>query len=562
MGAVAMVPFSKINAQNCVVHIMIGIDEMNELRRRKDFNWVTDILMKHDEDKTALMLMDQDESIQNITYGELIRKSMQYANLLWDEGIHTGDSILIMTKMIPDLWYIAIASALVGVVYSPAPLLLTSGDIKYRVEQINARAVFTDYDSRKSIENATRGYFIKIFDVTSEEFQNRVDVKPSEYSPIHRDPETPHAIFFTSGTEGKPKAIVHNGYYPLGHLSTAMWLGIGPKDIHWNISSPGWAKWAWSNLYAPLVAGSTSFAYEQGRFSAERSLAVLENYPITSLCTAPTVWRMFLVQKLDNFRPLALKKCSSAGEPLNPEIISRWEKITGVTIRDGYGQSESTAMIGNIDPNKIKPGSAGKPLLQYDLRIVDDDGNELGPGEEGNIAVRVDNRVPGLFDRYGNDSALNADRFKHGFYYTGDLGKMDADGYIWFVSRADDVIKASDYRIGPFEVESALLTHPAVAESAVVPTPDEIRGNLVKAFVILRPGFKPSSELARELSLHVKSVTAPYMRPKKIEFVSELPKTISGKIIRKQLRNLEMEKYAAKKNIDQGTLSGREYKIP
>ena len=541
---------------------MIDLEEMKELQLHKDFNWVTDILMKHDEDKTALMLMDQDENIQNVTYGELVRKSMQYANLLWDEGIHKGDAILIMTKMIPDLWYVAIASALVGVVYSPAPLLLTSGDIKYRVEQINAKAVFTDSDSRKSIENATRGYFLKIFDVTSEEFQNRVDVKPSEYSPIHRDPETPHAIFFTSGTEGKPKAIVHNGYYPLGHLSTALWLGIGPKDIHWNISSPGWAKWAWSNLYAPLVAGSTSFAYEQGRFSAERSLSVLENYPITSLCTAPTVWRMFLVQKLDSFRPLALKKCSSAGEPLNPEIISRWEKITGVTIRDGYGQSESTAMIGNIDPNRIKPGSAGKPLLQYDLRIVDEDGNELGPGEEGNIAVRIDNRVPGLFDRYGNDSALNADRFKHGFYYTGDLGKIDSDGYIWFVSRADDVIKASDYRIGPFEVESALMSHPAVAESAVVPTPDEIRGNLVKAFVILRPGFKPSSDLARELSLHVKSVTAPYMRPKKIEFVSELPKTISGKIIRKQLRNLEMEKYAAKKNIDQGTLGGREYRIP
>ncbi len=541
---------------------MIDLEEMKELQLHKDFNWVTDILMKHDEDKTALMLMDQDENIQNVTYGELVRKSMQYANLLWDEGIHKGDAILIMTKMIPDLWYVAIASALVGVVYSPAPLLLTSGDIKYRVEQINAKAVFTDSDSRKSIENATRGYFLKIFDVTSEEFQNRVDVKPSEYSPIHRDPETPHAIFFTSGTEGKPKAIVHNGYYPLGHLSTALWLGIGPKDIHWNISSPGWAKWAWSNLYAPLVAGSTSFAYEQGRFSAERSLSVLENYPITSLCTAPTVWRMFLVQKLDSFRPLALKKCSSAGEPLNPEIISRWEKITGVTIRDGYGQSESTAMIGNIDPNRIKPGSAGKPLLQYDLRIVDEDGNELGPGEEGNIAVRIDNRVPGLFDRYGNDSALNADRFKHGFYYTGDLGKIDSDGYIWFVSRADDVIKASDYRIGPFEVESALMSHPAVAESAVVPTPDEIRGNLVKAFVILRPGFKPSSDLARELSLHVKSVTAPYMRPKKIEFVSELPKTISGKIIRKQLRNLEMERYAAKKDAEEGTLGGREYRIP
>ncbi len=534
---------------------------IGEFASKRDFNWVADILSLHPPDRTALMIMNQEEQIERITYGDLLKYSKRYANFLWSEGIHAGDTILIIMKMIPDLWYLAVASSIAGVVYSPAPVLLNSADIEYRIQQTGAKAIFTDSETRKVVSKAARGKFIKIFDVTEESVSNRIEIESTDYSDYFRDPAKPHAIFFTSGTEGKPKAIVHNGYYPLGHLSTAQWLGLDADDVHWNISSPGWAKWAWSNLYAPLMTGCTAFAFEQGRFSASRSLKVLENYPITSLCTAPTVWRMFMVEDMSNFHPMALKKCSSAGEPLNPEVISRWEKITGLRIKDGYGQSETTAMVGNTHAGAIKPGSAGKPLLQYDIRIVDDDGVELPTDVEGNIAVKINGTVPGLFDGYGNDPDLNRERFRNGFYLTGDLGKMDADGYIWFVSRADDVIKASDYRIGPFEVESALITHPAVAESAVVGKPDPIRGNVVKAFVVLKPGFRPSEDLARELSFHVRKITAPYMRPKVLEFVPDLPKTISGKIIRKKLRNLEAERNGGDSH-GLGTLGGPEFLIP
>ena len=534
---------------------------MKDLASKKDFNWVADILNYHRGEKTALMIMNQDEEIEQISYTDLLKFSNQYANFFWSEGIHAGDAILVIMKMIPDLWYIAIASAIAGVTYSPAPILLNSSDIEYRIQQTGAKAIFTDSDTRRTVLEAARGKFIKIFDVTEEYFSNRIRVESSQYEDYFREPEKPHAIFFTSGTEGKPKAIIHNGYYPLGHMSTAQWLGLDENDIHWNISSPGWAKWAWSNLYAPLIIGSTAFAFEQGRFSAERSLRVLENYPITSLCTAPTVWRMFMVEDLRHFHPMSLKKCSSAGEPLNPEVIARWENVTHLRIKDGYGQSETTAMVGNTEASMIKPGSAGKPLLQYDIRIVDDDGIELPDNTEGNIAVKIEGTVPGLFGGYGNDPALNRERFRNGFYLTGDLGRKDGDGYIWFVSRADDVIKASDYRIGPFEVESALIKHPAVAESAVVGKPDSIRGNVVKAFVVLKPGFEPSENLARELSFHVKAVAAPYMRPKVLEFVPELPKTISGKIIRKKLRSLEAVRMAVE-STGTGTMGGPEFIIP
>ncbi len=533
-----------------------------DLNSKRDFNWVADVLFQHPRDKTALMIMNQDEEIQKISYGGLISSSMRYANLMWDEGIHAGDTVLIIMKMIPDLWYLTVGAAVSGVVYSPAPILLNKSDIEYRIEQTGAKAIFTDSDTRKMVMEAAKGKFVKVFDVTEEWFQDRLQIEPDHYAEVFREPEEPHAIFFTSGTEGRPKVITHNGYYPLGHVSTAQWLGLKDSDIHWNISSPGWAKWAWSNLYAPLVTGSTSFAFEQGRFSAERSLMVLANYPITSLCTAPTVWRMFMLQDLNEFKPMSLNKCSSAGEPLNPEIISKWEKVTGIRIRDGYGQSESTAMVGNLNVDSIRPGSAGKPLLQYDIRIVNDQGKEVPAGTEGNIAVKMENKIPGLFLGYGNDKELNNDRFRNGYYYTGDLGKKDNEGYIWFVSRADDVIKASDYRIGPFEVESALLTHHAVAESAVVGSPDKIRGDVVKAFVVLRNGYEPTLELARELSFHVKVNVAPYMRPKRIEFVTELPKTISGKIIRKQLRRMELDAATDGSTVNKGTFGGYEFNIP
>lgn len=523
------------------------MENIEEFFKKENFNWARDVLERHDQNRTALMLMDERENVFKIKYSKLLKMARKYANFLNNEGIKKNDTILILTKLIPDLWYISVSSIYSGIVYSPAPVLLSKNDLRYRIMETGARAIFTDSDSFNLVSQAVKGIYTKVFDVTDENFKNKIMLESDEYDGINSDPNADQVIFFTSGTEGLPKMIVHDGYYPIGHLSTTKWLNIDRNDIHWNISSPGWAKWAWSSFYAPFNVGATVFAFEQKRFSAERALKALENYPITSICAPPTVWRMFLVQDLSNFKPMALKKASSAGEPLNPEIISKWEKITGVRIRDGYGQTETTAMVGNIDSEKIKPGSAGKPLLQYDIKIVDDLGNILPPNAEGHIAVRLKSRTPGLFKGYRNDPKLNDDRFKNGFYFTGDLGKMDEDGYIWFVSRADDVIKASDYRIGPFEVESALLTHPAVAESAVVPSPDPIRGNIVKAYVVLKHGYEPGEELARELSFHVREITAPYKRPKKIEFVKELPKTISGKIIRKELRKREIEMQNVKK---------------
>jgi len=516
--------------------------------------------MQQNLGKLALMILDDEEQLVEISYSTLLEKAKRYANLLRDEGLKAGDAIIIMMRMVPDLWYLSIASSILGVAYSPAPILLSKNDIIYRINQTGAKAIFADAYTIRQVEEAARGIYTKIFNVSDGNFQNRVATEESFVSNFHKDPMTQHAIFFTSGTEGMPKTIIHNGFYPLGHSSTVQWLGIDSRDIHWNISSPGWAKWAWSNLYAPLLAGATAFAFDQERFSAERTLSVLENYPVTSLCTAPTVWRMFMTLDLKDFKPLVLKKAASAGEPLNAEVINRWKQLTGILIKDGYGQTETTAVIGNTDTSAIKPGSAGKPLLHYKIHIVDDLGKEKMPMEEGNIAIRLDGDVPGIFSSYGNDPSLNSDRFRYGYYYTGDLGKIDEEGYVWFVSRADDVIKASDYRIGPFEVESALMTHPAVAESAVVASPDRIRGNVVKAFVILRKGYTPSNTLARDLSFHVKKVTAAYMRPKRIEFVTDLPKTISGKIIRKELRAMELRRFDA--NNENETVRPNEFIIP
>ena len=368
------------------VKFMINIEDFS---KKEDFNWAKDILEKHDQNKNALMLMDENEHVSYITYKETLETARKYANFLNDEGIKKGDTILILTKLIPDLWYISISSSYSGIIYSPTPVLLSKSDLRYRIMETKAKAIFTDSDALNLVSQSVKGIYIKIYDVTDENFKNKLALENDDYNDINNDPHSDQVIFFTSGTEGLPKLIVHDGYYPIGHFSTVSWLNIGENDLHWNISSPGWAKWAWSSFYAPFNVGATVFAFDQKRFSAERALKALENYPITSICAPPTVWRMFLIQNLDNFKPMALKKAASAGEPLNPEIINKWEKITGIKIRDGYGQTETTAMVGNIDTEKIKPGSAGKPLLQYEIKIVDENGNVLPFNTEGQVMISV-----------------------------------------------------------------------------------------------------------------------------------------------------------------------------
>jgi acyl-coenzyme A synthetase/AMP-(fatty) acid ligase len=332
--------------------------------------------------------------------------------------------------------------------------------------------------------------------------------------------------------------------YPIGHIVTGKyWLDLKQDDMHWNVSDTGWAKAAWSSFFGPWVMGSAQFIHHTDKFDPVKTLEFLQKYPVTTMCGAPTIYRMLVLQDLKKYKFPKLRHCVGAGEPLNPEIIEVWKRATGCTIRDGYGQTETVLLCGSFPCLEPKFGSMGKPTPGFDLRVIDDEGNILPPNKEGDIAIRVKPNPPvGLFKEYWKEPEKTAASFRKDWYITGDRAFVDEDGYFWFVGRADDVILTSGYRIGPFEVESALIEHPAVAESAVVSSPDKTRGEVVKAFVVLAPGFTASDELLKELQEHVKKVTAPYKYPRKIDFVESLPKTVSGKIRRVELRNSEWGK--------------------
>ena len=355
----------------------------------------------------------------------------------------------------------------------------------------------------------------------------------------------PLVIFFTSGTTGEPKMVLHDQSYPLGHIVTArFWHDLRTNDLHFTLSDTGWAKSAWGKFYGQWIEGSAIFVYDiRSKFNATEILPLIEKYGITTFCCPPTIYRMLILADLDKFDFTELRHCVSAGEPLNPEVIKAWKDATGLTIYEGYGQTETVLCIGTFPGMVPKFGSMGKPSPGWHIELHDDHGKPVGIHEEGRIAINMAERPVGMFREYLNNEEENKKSFVDGFYYTGDKAYKDEDGYFWFIGRDDDVIKSSGYRIGPFEVESALIEHPAVAEAAVVGSPDDIRGLIVKAFVILKPGFKPSEPLTREIQEHVKKVTAPYKYPRAIEYTETLPKTISGKIRRKELREREMKKF-------------------
>jgi acetyl-CoA synthetase/medium-chain acyl-CoA synthetase len=336
--------------------------------------------------------------------------------------------------------------------------------------------------------------------------------------------------------------------YSIGHIVTGKyWLDLKSADLHWNLSDTGWAKAAYSNLFGPWIMGAAMFTFDgRGRFDARQTLEILERYPISTFCAPPTAYRLLVLENLSHYRLAALRHCIGAGEPLNPEVIEAWQRGTGQTIRDGYGQTETVILVANFPPLAVKPGSMGKPSPGFTIGIVDDDGREVPAGTEGDIAVKVSPMRPvGLFQEYWRNPEATSNCLRGEWYITGDRAIRDEDGYFWFVGRADDVIISAGYRIGPFEVESALVEHPSVAEAAVVASPDQIRGEIVKAFVILAPGHQPSEQLGQDLQEHVKRVTAPYKYPREIEFTTELPKTISGKIRRVELRQREHDRKAA-----------------
>lgn len=525
------------------------------------FNWVTEIFegihVKETPDKTALLWTDG-EKTEHYTFKTLYHRYNQLLNFLRKKGIQQQEVILTQMMLQRINWVTHLATIKGGYRLSPAASILGVNDLKYRFEKIAPKVILADSDNVEKIDEAEKAanHTIPIKIIIDGEREgwyplSVLDEQETEAEAAETKPDDNLFLFFTSGTTGMPKIVCHTQLsYPIGNLTTAAWIGLKKDDIHYNISQPGWAKFAWSSLFAPWSVGATIFAFHtKARFHAPTTLSLIEKHKITTLCAPPTVLRFFIQEDLSSYN-FSLRQCVAAGEPLNPEIIEEWFQATGLYIRDGFGQTESTCMVANYPNAKLKYGSMGKPTFLYDIVIADDEGRELANNEEGNICVKTNTeKVNGIFKEYMFDKERQKQVFKNGVYFTGDKAYKDEEGYIWFIGRDDDVIKASDYRIGPFEVESVLLEHHAVIESAVVASPHDIKGFEVKAFVVIQDIKQANANLAAELFQFSRQHLAPYKMPRKIEFVTELPKTISGKIKRVELRALQAERIAKKEMV-------------
>ncbi len=481
---------------------------------------------------------------QKLTFRQLSEQLRRAASFFDQMGIRRGDRALIIAPRLPQWWIAMLGLTRLGVVPIPGTPMLTAQDIRYRLEAAEATALITDADGAAKAEGIEIAHRILIGDERPSwtSFEEGLRAGDPGFDPEPTRSDEPGILYFTSGTTGPPKMVLHTqASYGLGHRITGeLWLDLKPSDVHWCITDTGWAKAAWSCLFGPWQMGACVFAVDaHGKFDPSAALRTLADYPITTWCAPPTALRLIVQEDLSAYRFPRLRHCVSAGEPLNPEVLAEWKAATGLTIYDGYGQTETVVLIGNFRArgDEVHPGSMGKPSPGFEVALLDDELNQLPAGEEGEVAVRVKPRRPiGLFREYWRNPAENQLRFRGDWYLTGDRATRDEEGYFWFVGRGDDVIKSASYRIGPFEVESALIEHPAVVEAAVVGKADSVRGQIVKAFVVLGKDRVPSEELKRELQDHCKRVTAPYKYPREIEFLTEFPKTISGKIRRVELR--------------------------
>ncbi|XP_070617325.1 acyl-coenzyme A synthetase ACSM4, mitochondrial-like [Erythrolamprus reginae] len=479
--------------------------------------------------------------------------SRKAANVLAGScGLQRGDRVILILPRIPEWWILTVACIRAGIIFIPGTPLLTAKDIEYRLQVSKAKGVITN-DSLapvvETVSSACPSLQTKL--LLSEgrregwqHFKELFEAAPSSHNSVQTRSDDPMLIYFTSGTTGSPKMVEHSQTsLALGMALTGRyWLDFKPSDVMWNISDTGWVKGSMGGIFGPWLRGTSLFIHRMPQFDPKEILNTLSNYPVTTMCAAPTVYSMMVQQDLPSYTFKSLSHCLSSGEPMNLDIMSQWEKETGLRIYQGYGQTEVGMIIANEKAKPAKPGSMGTATPNYDVQIIDEDGKILPPGEEGDIAIRMKPKRPfSFFSHYVDNPEKNSAVVRGNFYVTGDQGWMDEDGYFWFTGRSDDIIISSGYRIGPFEVENALIEHPAVVESAVVSSPDTIRGEVVKAFVVLSPEFASHNpeKLTRELQDHVKKVTAPYKYPRKMEFVQELPKTVSGKIRRNELRKQE-----------------------
>ena len=525
------------------------------------FNFGFDVLdvRAQEADKVALLAIDTlTGNEKSVTYSELSKVSAQFGKALLSLGLKRGDTACVLIGRKPD-WHKALFGCMkVGVISMPGTNLLTAKDIAYRVNEAGAKAVIVSPMHVEKVNQIidtcpTLKHLIVMGNASGNwlSFEKLCQDEDTELSakdlPSFASTET-MMIYFTSGTTAMPKMVPRDFGYAYAHAATALfWMDLQENDIHWTLTDTGWAKAAWGILFPQMMIGCTTVLYDAPDMDPVEHLKAINKYNITTFCAPPTVYRLFVQQDLKQFNLTSLRRCLGAGEPLNPEVIRYWFENTGTVIADGYGQTETINIVGNFPDVETRYGSMGKPVPGFNINVVDDNGHILADGEVGHIAIGTEGKWPaGLFHGYLQDNVLVTDSFRHGWYYTGDTASRDKDGYLWFVGRSDDLISSAGYRISPFEVESALLEHELIVESAVVGIPDATRGQLVKAYIVLVEGHKGSNELVKKIQDFCKNLTAPYKYPRKIEFVSSLPKTISGKIRRVELR--ENEKLIGKNN--------------
>lgn len=519
-----------------------------------DFNFGYDVIDKYAQtmpEKEALLWVNDKGEEKRVTYRAFKNVSDQCAAFLQGIGVKKGDRVLLILKRRVEWWYTMVALHKLGAVAIPATHMLTEKDIIYRCHMAGISCIIACGDpiilgnvqgARKycptlrhcvsigpTVPNGWYDYWRGLQEADAFECPERNAVTDD------------FLLYFTSGTTGEPKMVMHDFSYPLAHILTAKyWHNVHEGSLHFTLADTGWGKAVWGKFYGQMISGGTVFIYDyEGQFKPADLLKIMQDYHITSFCAPPTIYRFLIREDISSYDLSSLEYCTTAGEALNPSVFDEWQQKTGIMIYESYGQTETTLVVGTYPWVKPKPGAMGVRNPQFDIDVVDDDGNSVPAMEHGELVIRIGNKKPlGLFKGYYRDEEMTKERIVNGIYYTGDIVYRDEDGYLWFVSRADDVIKTSGYRVGPFEVESALMTHPAVVECAITAVPDEIRGQIVKATIVLADDYKSKAgdELAKELQNHVKHETAPYKYPRVVEFVDELPKTISGKIQRFKLK--------------------------
>lgn len=520
----------------------------------EDFNFgydVVDAWAKAVPEKEALLWANDKGEVKHVTYGALKNISDQCAAFFQGIGIEKGDRVMLILKRRVEWWYAMVALHKIGAVAIPATHMLTDKDIMYRCHMAGISCIISCGDPivLGHVQKARRfcpmlRHCISIGPLVPNGFYDfwRGLQEAAPLEKIKRNKVTDNfLLYFTSGTTGEPKMVMHDYSYPLAHIVTAKyWHNLNEESLHLTLADTGWGKAAWGKFYGQMIAGATVFVYDyEGHFKPTELLKVMQDFKITSFCAPPTIYRFLVRENIEEYDLSSLKWCTTAGEPLNPSIFEKWHDKTGIIIREAYGQTETTMVVGTYPWVTPKPGAMGLRNPQYDIDVVDEKGNSVAPMEQGELVIKTgEEKTLGLFKKYYRNEEMTEQRIVDGKYHTGDVVYYDQDGYFWFVSRIDDVIKTSGYRVGPFEVESALMTHPAVLECAVTAVPDELRGQIVKATIVLNKEYKDkaSDNLVKELQNHVKRETAPYKYPRIIDFVDELPKTISGKVQRAAIR--------------------------